>query len=195
MKMAVVSVACCHCLKKNGTDPNVTQRKVKSSVCTVLHEDRQQEKKMNGTTNIPGRTLGAMNVVQVMSLTAREEVSLSLLNEDNDIPKVPTLPSFDSSKDDNDDGENENETDNRLEVVKQENDVGFEKNTSRSSAIEKMETQQDDESVVDDDKGVSQKESQVATQANTESSQRRQQDVSKQVELLPKINWKSFKPN
>jgi hypothetical protein len=150
---------------------------------------------MNGTTNIPGRTLGAMNVVQVMSLTAREEVSLSLLNEDNDIPKVPTLPSFDSSKDDNDDGENENESDNRLEVVKQENDVGFEKNTSRSSAIEKMETQQDDESVVDDDKGVSQKESQVATQANTESSQRRQQDVSKQVELLPKINWKSFKPN
>jgi hypothetical protein len=73
--------------------------------------------------------------------------------------------------------------------------MGFEKNTSRSSAIEKMETQQDDESVVDDDKGVSQKESQVATQANTESSQRRQQDVSKQVELLPKINWKSFKPN
>lgn len=119
-----------------------------------------------------------------------EEVSLSLLNEDNDIPKVPTLPSFDSSKDDNDDDddENENESDNRLEVVKQENDVGFEKNTSRSSAIEKMETQQDDESVVDDDKGVSQKESQVATQANTESSQRQQQDVSKQVELLPKIN-------
>jgi hypothetical protein len=123
-----------------------------------------------------------------MSLTAREEVSLSLLNEDNGIPKVPTLPSFDSSKDDdddNDDEENENESDNRLEVVKQENDVGFEKNTSRSSAIEKMETQQDD---VDDDKGVSQKESQVATQANTESSQRQQQDVSKQVELLPKIN-------
>jgi hypothetical protein len=51
-----------------------------------------------------------------------------------------------------------------------------------------METQQDDESVVDDDKGVSQKESQVATQANTESSQRQQQDVSKQVQLLPKIN-------
>jgi hypothetical protein len=98
---------------------------------------------------------------------------------------VPTLPSIDSSKDDD---ENENESDNRLEVVKQENDVGFEKNTSRSSAIEKMETQQDDESVVDDDKGVSQKESQVATQANTESSQRQQQDVSKQVELLPKIN-------
>jgi hypothetical protein len=105
---------------------------------------------------------------------------------------VPTLPSIDSSKDDD---ENENESDNRLEVVKQENDVGFEKNTSRSSAIEKMETQQDDESVVDDDKGVSQKESQVATQANTEPSQRQQQDVSKQVELLPKINWKSFKPN
>jgi hypothetical protein len=98
---------------------------------------------------------------------------------------VPTLPSIDSSKDDD---ENENESDNRLEVVKQENDVGFEKNTSRSSAIEKMETQQDDESVVDDDKGVSQKESQVATQANTEPSQRQQQDVSKQVELLPKIN-------
>jgi hypothetical protein len=98
---------------------------------------------------------------------------------------VPTLPSIDSSKDDD---ENENESDNRLEVVKKENDVGFEKNTSRSSAIEKMETQQDDESVVDDDKGVSQKESQVATQANTESSQRQQQDVSKQVQLLPKIN-------
>jgi hypothetical protein len=32
-------------LKKNGTDSNVTQRKLKSSVCTVLHEDRQQEKK------------------------------------------------------------------------------------------------------------------------------------------------------
>jgi hypothetical protein len=44
-----------------------------------------------------------------------EEVSLSLFNEDNDISKVPTLPSFDSSKDD--DGENENESDNRLEVV------------------------------------------------------------------------------
>jgi hypothetical protein len=27
---------------------------------------------MNGTTNIPGRTFGAMNVVQVMSLMARE---------------------------------------------------------------------------------------------------------------------------
>jgi hypothetical protein len=61
MKMAVMMLSL---FKKNGTDPNVTQRKLKSSVCTVLHEDRQQEKKVNGT-NIPGRTLGAMNVVQV----------------------------------------------------------------------------------------------------------------------------------
>jgi hypothetical protein len=35
---------------------------------------------------------------------------------------VPTLPSFDASKDNNDD-KNKNESDNQLDIVKQENDV------------------------------------------------------------------------
>jgi hypothetical protein len=46
-----------------------------------------------------------------------------------------------------------------LDIVKQENDVWIwkEYECRTSSAIEKTETQQDDESIIEDDKGVSQK--------------------------------------